>query len=202
MRFAAALLVLLSTGLVFADAPIEIEVEQPVTVTPPSLAPVVVAPVAPEKECSNIGGYAEPALWGDGKTGEFRHGFGIDAGRCTEVGLHVGVRLDVGGLGGFVGGEAELLVGRPGARFAINVTTEQGTYARESLGARLRLSNVWIGADLMRSTPTTMTYGREEPTTTFMFGLGLGGDAGRGFVKGELTALYVGAQVLGAVATH
>ncbi len=140
--------------------------------------------------------YVEPSLWGSSTTGEFRHAFGYAANPCDPVSLHAGVRLDFGGTGGFVGGETELLFGSPGARLGITVTAERGSAARTAIGARLRLRDVWIGVDAMRTTPNGDDYGPMEPSNTVMFGLGLGGKAGIGFATAEFGVLYGAGRVL------
>ena len=150
--------------------------------------------VADEDHCNPL--YVEPSLWGSNTTGELRHAFGYAANPCDAVSLHAGVRLDLGGTGGFVGGEAELLFGSPSARLGINVTGERGSAARTSIGARLRLRNVWIGVDAMRTTPNRDGDSLMETSTGVMFGFGLGGNAGIGFATAEFGVLYGAGRVL------
>ena len=56
-----------------------------------------------------------------------------------------------------------------------------------SVGARLRLRNVWIGVDAVR---TTNFQDDMAPATSVMFGFGLGGNAGIGFATAEFAVLY------------
>ncbi len=180
MRYSCVVLVALSTPALADD-------EQPINIAPPpGLTPTQIDALPLPTPCRNMRAYAEPALFGGEHGAEYRHAFGLDAGGCDEVGLHLGARLDVGGLGGFLGVESELLFGPPAHRFGINATIESGTASRKTFGARLRLANVWLGVDVARISPRDdVSYRWDQPVTTWMFGIGLGGNAGAAFVKTE-----------------
>ncbi len=146
--------------------------------------------------------YAEPSFWyGPAHGGAFtvRHAVGIafhesPDGSGERYGLRVGVRLDISWgdrVGQFVGADLEATrMFDHGLRLGVIGGIGDGSTQEKFAGVRVHAPNIWFGADIVRL-DANATSAFPTTRTATMFGFGLGDDAGKETMRGEVTVLGV-----------